>query len=170
MKNGAHGSWNLVLHSATFTVKVAGADWRARVGLTSFYLLRLSTVSYGQEARRLECTKRYEDPPSTVSRAHEHPLFSFPPPSISGIELKAISLNLFWSIEPVVHLPTESDQAPASQTGQMAAASTNQRGNATGSCSSVETDCGLDEEDSNPSPVTGNALTGSDPDQEVVQE
>jgi hypothetical protein len=25
--------------------------------------VRISTVSYGQEARRLECTKRYEDPP-----------------------------------------------------------------------------------------------------------
>jgi hypothetical protein len=28
-----------------------------------YLLLRLSTVSYGQEARRLVCTKRYEDPP-----------------------------------------------------------------------------------------------------------
>jgi hypothetical protein len=33
MQNGAQGAWNLVRHSATFMVKVAGADWRARVGL-----------------------------------------------------------------------------------------------------------------------------------------
>jgi hypothetical protein len=54
----------------------------------------------------------------------------------------------------------------------MAATRTKQRGNAIGtSCSSVETDCGLDEEDSsNQSPVTSSALIGSDPDQEVVQE
>jgi hypothetical protein len=39
-------------------------------------LLRLSTVSYGQEARRLECTKRYEDPPSTVSINRRHPLIA----------------------------------------------------------------------------------------------
>jgi hypothetical protein len=49
-------------------------------------------------------------------------------------------------------------------------ASTKQRGNATGSCSSVETDCGLAKDDSNPSPVTSSALIGSDPDKEVVQE
>jgi hypothetical protein len=50
------------------------------------------------------------------------------------------------------------------------AASTKQRGNATGICtSSVETDCGLDEEDSNASPVTtSSALASSDPDGEVV--
>jgi hypothetical protein len=29
MQNGAQGSWNLVRHSATFTVKVAGAGWSA---------------------------------------------------------------------------------------------------------------------------------------------
>ncbi len=53
----------------------------------------------------------------------------------------------------------------------MSATRTNKRGNATGSCSSVEDDgSGRDEEDSNPSLVTGSALTGSDPDQEVVQE
>jgi hypothetical protein len=52
------------------------------------------------------------------------------------------------------------------ETGQMAA-SKNQRDNATGSCSSVETDCGLDEEDSKPSLVTGHALIGSDPEQEA---
>jgi hypothetical protein len=34
----------------------------------------------------------------------------------------------------------------------------------------VETDCGLDEDDSCPSPVTVSATTGSDPDKEVVQE
>jgi hypothetical protein len=52
------------------------------------------------------------------------------------------------------------------------AASANQRGNAAAvSSSSVETDCGLDKEDSNPSPVvTSSALIGSDPDEEVVQE
>jgi hypothetical protein len=51
-------------------------------------------------------------------------------------------------------------------------ASTNQRGKAIriGNCSCVETDCGLDEEDSNPSPVTSSAIIGSDPDQVVVQE
>jgi hypothetical protein len=27
------------------------------------HLLRISTLSYGQEAGRLECTKRYEDAP-----------------------------------------------------------------------------------------------------------
>jgi hypothetical protein len=57
----------------------------------------------------------------------------------------------------------------------MAATSTNQRGNAIGTsfCSSVETDCGLDEEDdcSDPSPVTStSALIGSDPDQVVAQD
>jgi hypothetical protein len=56
----------------------------------------------------------------------------------------------------------------------MAAASTDQRGNAAAGasfCSSVETDRGPDEEDdSDPSPVTSSALTGSDPDQEVVQD
>jgi hypothetical protein len=52
----------------------------------------------------------------------------------------------------------------------------NQRGNAAGSCGSAEKDGGgLDEEDSNPSPVTssaltGSALTGSDPEEEIVQE
>jgi hypothetical protein len=51
------------------------------------------------------------------------------------------------------------------------AACTKQRGNATGSCGSLETDCfGLDEEDSNPSPVTSSALIGSDPDEEAVKE
>ncbi len=52
------------------------------------------------------------------------------------------------------------------------AASTNQRGNATGSCSSVKEDGGgSDEEFSNPSRVTGIALMGgSYPGQEVVQE
>jgi hypothetical protein len=50
------------------------------------------------------------------------------------------------------------------------AASVNQRDNATVSGSYVETDCGLDEEDTNPSPVTSSALIGSDPDQEVVEE
>jgi hypothetical protein len=34
----------------------------------------------------------------------------------------------------------------------------------------VEEDVGRDEEDSKPSPVTSSALTGSCPDQEVVQE
>ncbi len=48
---------------------------------------------------------------------------------------------------------------------------TNQRGKATGSCSSVEEDGGgRDEEDSKPSPVTISARIGSYPDQEVVQE
>jgi hypothetical protein len=46
------------------------------------------------------------------------------------------------------------------ESGQMAA-SAKQRGNATGSC-------GLDEEDSNPSPMTSSALIGSYPDEEVV--
>jgi hypothetical protein len=52
------------------------------------------------------------------------------------------------------------------------AASTNQRGKPirVGNCIYVETDFGLDEEDSNPSPVTSRALIGSDPDQEAVQE
>jgi hypothetical protein len=53
----------------------------------------------------------------------------------------------------------------------MAAARTNQGGKATGSCSSIEEDGGgRNEEDSKPSPVTSNAPTGSDPEQEVVQE
>jgi hypothetical protein len=44
-------------------------------------------------------------------------------------------------------------------------------GKATGICSSMEEDGGgHDEGDSNPSLVTGSALIGSDPDQEVVQE
>jgi hypothetical protein len=45
-------------------------------------------------------------------------------------------------------------------------ARTNQRGNATVSCSSVEKDGGDDEEDSKPTPVTSSALIH----QEVVQE
>jgi hypothetical protein len=55
------------------------------------------------------------------------------------------------------------------ETGRMSA-STNQRGNAIGSCSYVETVCSLDEEDSNPPPVTSSALIGSAPYQEAVQE
>ena len=48
---------------------------------------------------------------------------------------------------------------------------TNQNGKTAGRCSWVEDDAGgLDEEDSNPSPVTGGAQTGSDPGQEVDQE
>ncbi len=49
---------------------------------------------------------------------------------------------------------------------------TNQRGNATDSCSSLETDGGHneEEEDSKPSLVTSSALIGSSPGQEVVQE
>jgi hypothetical protein len=43
-------------------------------------------------------------------------------------------------------------------TGQMAATA-NQRGNATDTRGSVETDCGLDDNNPNPSPVTGSALT-----------
>jgi hypothetical protein len=51
------------------------------------------------------------------------------------------------------------------------AATTKQRGNATGSCSSVETDCGLDEEDPSPSPLTSSAVIGSDPvEDQVVKE
>jgi hypothetical protein len=54
---------------------------------------------------------------------------------------------------------------------QTSATTTNQRGNATGSCSSVEEDGGSrNDEDSNPSLVTRSALTGSDAEQEVVQE
>jgi hypothetical protein len=53
----------------------------------------------------------------------------------------------------------------------MAASRTNQRGKATGSCSSVEEDGGgRDEQDSKPSLVTSGALLGSYPDREVVQE
>jgi hypothetical protein len=53
----------------------------------------------------------------------------------------------------------------------MAAARTNQRGKATGSCSSVdENGGGRNEEDAKPSLVTSNALIGSYPDEEVVQE
>ncbi len=56
--------------------------------------------------------------------------------------------------------------------GQRMAARKTQRGDATGSCSSVENDGGCDEEDSKPSPVTttSSALIGSDPVEEVVQE
>jgi hypothetical protein len=36
--------------------------------------------------------------------------------------------------------------------------------------SSLETNCGMDEEDSNPSSVTSSATIRSDPDQEVAQE
>jgi hypothetical protein len=52
------------------------------------------------------------------------------------------------------------------------AAATNQRDKATGSCSSLERDCGRDEENANPSLVAtaSSALIGSDPDQEFVQE
>jgi hypothetical protein len=50
------------------------------------------------------------------------------------------------------------------------AASKKQRGNATRSGSSVETDCGLDNEDSSPSSVTSSALIGLDPPEEVVKE
>jgi hypothetical protein len=52
------------------------------------------------------------------------------------------------------------------------AASANQRDNAAGSCSSLETDCGCDEENAKPSLVAAasSALTGSDQDQEFVQE
>jgi hypothetical protein len=54
------------------------------------------------------------------------------------------------------------------ESGQMAAR-TNQKGNATGSCSSVEKDDGRGEEDPKPPLVTTSALIiGSDPDQEVV--
>jgi hypothetical protein len=50
-------------------------------------------------------------------------------------------------------------------------ARTNQRGDASGSCSYVEKDSGRDEEDSKPSPVTSSALIlASYPDEEVVQE
>jgi hypothetical protein len=51
------------------------------------------------------------------------------------------------------------------------AARKTQRGDATGSCSSVENDGGCDEEDSKPSPVTSSALLlASYPEQEIVQE
>jgi hypothetical protein len=54
--------------------------------------------------------------------------------------------------------------------GEMAARR-NQRSKTTGGCSCVEDDVGgLDEEDSNPSPVTSGARIGLDPGQEVVQE
>jgi hypothetical protein len=57
-----------------------------------------------------------------------------------------------------------------SETGLMAA-SANQGGNATGSsCSSVETDCGIDQEDLNPSSVTSSTTIRLDLDQEVAQE
>jgi hypothetical protein len=63
----------------------------------------------------------------------------------------------------------ERPSACLAESGQTAA-STNQRGKATGSCSSTETYCGLDEEDANLSLVTSGALIGSCPGQEVVQE
>jgi hypothetical protein len=47
---------------------------------------------------------------------------------------------------------------------------TNQRGNATGSCSSVETDADRDEEDPKLPLVTSGAIISSDPDQEEVVE
>ena len=55
------------------------------------------------------------------------------------------------------------------ESGQIAAR-TNQRDNATGSCTSVEEDAGRDEVDPKPPLVTSSTLTGSDRDQEVVQE
>jgi hypothetical protein len=68
--------------------------------------------------------------------------------------------------------PSPNRKGPSAclaKTGQRAA-STNQRGNATVSCSSVGIDCGLYEEDHNPSPVISSALIGSDPDERVVHE
>jgi hypothetical protein len=51
------------------------------------------------------------------------------------------------------------------------AASTKQRGDAaSGSGSSVETDCGLDKRGRSPSPVTSSAALSSYPDEEVVKE
>jgi hypothetical protein len=50
-------------------------------------------------------------------------------------------------------------------------AKTNQRGKAIRTCSSLEADVGVrDEEDSRPSLVTSSALIGSYPDQDVGQE
>jgi hypothetical protein len=71
------------------------------------------------------------------------------------------------SVEEVV----KEEATPES--GQIMAAWTNLRGNATGSCSSVEENGGHEEEDSRPSLVTcsSSALTGSYPGQEpLVQE
>jgi hypothetical protein len=56
------------------------------------------------------------------------------------------------------------------ESGQVAASIRKRSGNATGSGSSVETDCGLDEEDPSPSPVIGSPVIGSDPVEEVVKE
>ena len=55
------------------------------------------------------------------------------------------------------------------ESGQIAAR-TNQRDNATVSCSSVEEDAGRDEEDPRPPLVTSSTLIDSDPSQEVVPE
>jgi hypothetical protein len=53
----------------------------------------------------------------------------------------------------------------------MAARMTNQSGNPTGLCSSLEKDGGIrDEDDSKPPPVTSCALIGSYPGQDVVKE
>jgi hypothetical protein len=53
----------------------------------------------------------------------------------------------------------------------MAANKTNERGEGTCGCNSVEEDGGVrDEEDSKSSLVTSSALIGSYPDQEVIQE
>jgi hypothetical protein len=52
----------------------------------------------------------------------------------------------------------------------MAASTKRQRGNATDSCSFVETECGLDKEDPSPSPVTSGAVIGSDPVEEGGKE
>jgi hypothetical protein len=69
---------------------------------------------------------------------------------------------------------TKRPKTRLSESGQIAATRANQRGKAADSCSSLETDGGLmDEEDSKQSPVTssgGSALTASDPSHQVVQE
>jgi hypothetical protein len=56
------------------------------------------------------------------------------------------------------------------ETGHTTASTRKQRGNATDSCSSMETDRGLNEVDPSPSRVTSSAVIVSAPDQEVVQE
>jgi hypothetical protein len=50
------------------------------------------------------------------------------------------------------------------------AARTNKKGNAAGNCSFMEKDANSDEEDPKLPPVTNSSRTGSDPDQEIVQE
>jgi hypothetical protein len=57
------------------------------------------------------------------------------------------------------------------ESGQMAAKTNQEEGNATGSCCSLEKYDGRNEEDPKPSLVTSGVRKGSDrPDQEVVQE